>query len=671
MNSRKHFSLRLITTFLLVAGIAMWISSCSKSSNPASPPGGGSTGGTGSSKATVNGVVKDASATGTPALAGATVKIVGDSASTSTVTTDATGMFTLSVAAKVNKTISVTKDGYSLNQIVVNLDSNTTKNLTVSLLQSGSTKSVSVSSGGSVTDTKSNAILKLPSNFVTASGNVSVTVTGLDPTSGQIRALPGGLDAIDANGNKKYLQPVSFAEYTVKDASGNILQFNTSASSGANIELPIPASLRGKPGYKTGDPIECYLYDPTDGKWKTPVPGVVGPSSVDGSPAIKATIFHLSWYGGAPALNQRSCISGYVKNNNGTPAVGADVEAFPGGTGTTDATGFYDVDAAPSSNVRIVATVVSGSSISSAEGVVYTGAASDSCAKAPDLTLGLPTQGSFRVDATLYKIGSSPSFFDYASATITFKATNGTSKSWDSADVKIGYGNQFTTLPSQGAGSGSYMLYTGMPGAGSFSLAPGQQYEIRIDFDKNGTVDANGTVRMVGSSRTTNPTEGATVGKTFTATWKDTGSTVAGYSANYWMTLSGDSASRFFLTTTTSKVVGDGTIDSTFYGYALKNDPLPVGNYTMSLWSFNGPAGFFSQVATPLPNINGQNVEGYFYSYFFGESVSFKSSGAAAPGVNNYSQTEQHWRVPLAFKNFYKSIPASVKKKNRIAFPRN
>jgi hypothetical protein len=359
-----------------------------------------------------------------------------------------------------------------------------------------------------------------------------------------------------------------------------------------------------------------------------------------------------------------------VKNNDGTPATGVDVEAFPGGTGTTDATGFYDVDAAPSSNVRIVATVVLGSTIRSAEGVVYTGASSDSCSKAPDLTLGLPQLGNFRVDATLYKIGSSNSFFDYAAATITFKTTNGASRSWDSADVKIGYGNQFITLPSQGQGSGSYMLYTGMPGAGNFSLAPGQQYDIRIDFDKNGTIDANGTVRMVGSTRVTNPTDGATVGKTFTAAWEDTGSSVLGYSANYWLTVSGDSASRYFLTTTTTKVIGDGSIDSTFYGYAMKNDPLPAGSYTMGLWSFNGPAGFFSQ-ATPLPNINGQNVEGYFYSYYIGESVSFKSSGSAAPGGNSYAQKEQHWKAPLAFKNFYKGIPAVIKKRNRIAFPRN
>jgi hypothetical protein len=658
MNNRIRSSTRILISILLLVGIGIWITSCNKkSSNPVSP--GPTTGGS----TTVNGVVKDAGATGNPALAGATVQVAG---SASGVTSDANGMFTLSVTAGVSQTINVTKTGYSLNQVVVNLASGTTKNISVNLLQSGNTQTVPVSSGGTVTDSKSKAVLKLPSGFVTTSGNVSVTVTGLDPTTEQVRALPGGLQAVDANGNAKYLQPVSFAEYTVKDANGTVLQFNSSASSGANIELPIPASLRGKPGYKTGDPIECYVYDPADGKWKTPVPGIVGPSSVDGNPAIKATIFHLSWYGGAPALNQRACINGYVKNSNGTAAVGANVEAFPGGTGTTDSKGFYDIDAAPSSNVRVVASVLSGSLISTAEIVVYTGTPTDSCYAAPDLTLGNPQQGTFEVNATLFKLGSGSSIFDYAQATITLKTPAGTTSNYDGASVQVGYGTQFTTLPS--SGSGSYVVYTGMPNAGNFSLAPGQQYSIKIDFDKNGTVDATGSVRMVGVSTNTYPADSATVPNHFTATWNDDGALIPGYSANYWLTISGDSASRFFVTSTTSKVIGDGSVDSTFFGVYLSNAPLPSGQYTMAVWSFNGPAGFLT-VGDQLPNINGQNVTGYFYSDYLGESTTFTSSGLPSSAAPGYSYGKQHWRVPLALANFYKRIPSVIRKKAGITAP--
>jgi hypothetical protein len=651
------FSARILVFALLLVGIGIWISSCSKkSSNPVSP--GPTTG-----NATVNGVVKDAGASGNPAIAGATVQIVGSS---SGVTTDVNGGFTLSVTPGVSQTINISKSGYSLNEVVVNLTAGSTKNMTVNLLQAGNTQTVAVNSGGTVTDTKSNAVLKLPSGFVTTTGNVSVTVTGLDPTTDQVRALPGGLEAVDANGNTKYLQPVSFAEYTVKDANGNVLQFNSSASSGANIELPIPASLRGKPGYETGDPIECYVFDPSDGKWKTPVPGVVGPSSVDGTPAIKATIFHLSWYGGAPALNQRACITGYVKNSDGSPSVGANVEAYPGGSGVTDSKGFYDIDAAPSSNVRVDASVLSGSKISTAEIVVYTGASTDSCYTAPDLTLGLPQQGTFEVDATLYKSGSGSSAFDFAVASITLKTPTGTTSNYDGASVQVGYGTQFITVPS--AGSGSYMIYTGMTGATNFTLAAGQPYQIKIDFDKNGTIDATGSVRMVGVSTITNPTDGSTVPNHFTATWDDSGSANAGYSANYWLTISGDSASRFFETSSPSKVIGDGSIDSSFYGYYLSNDPLPAGQYQMDVWSFNGPAGFLS-IGDQLPNINGQNVTGYMYSYYFSPSVTFNSSGLSSSTIPGYSSRKQHWKVPLALANFYKKIPAVIRKKAGLMIP--
>jgi hypothetical protein len=211
-------------------------------------------------------------------------------------------------------------------------------------------------------------------------------------------------------------------------------------------------------------------------------------------------------------------------------------------------------------------------------------------------------------------------------------------------------------------------VYTGMPGATDFSLSPGQQYEITIDFDKNGTIDATGYVRMVGVTTNTYPPDSSTVPNHFTATWDDNGASVPGYSANYWLTIDGDSASRYFVTTTTSKVIGDGSVDSSFYGFYLTNDPLPAGQYTMSVWSFNGPAGFLT-VGEPLPNINGQNVSGYFYSYYFGESTTFNSSGLSSKSAAKYAGAIQHWRVPPALRRFYKSIPSYVKKRAHISIP--
>ncbi len=616
-----------VVVLLVAATVGIWNVSCKKDeSNPPGPVGG-----TGS--AVLKGIVRDAGTDGSPGVSGATVTL----SSGGSVATNAGGEFTINVPGGTPVMVNVTRSGYSLNEMTVTVADGETKTLNVGLLQVGSTQNVSVASGGSVA--QGGYTLQLPPGFVAppgGSGTVSVSVTGLDPSTGQVRALPGGLEAIDANGATRYLQPVSFAEYTVKDANGNTLQFNQSASQGADIELPIPEAMRGQPGFGNGDPIECYLYDAESGKWKTPVPGIIGPSSVDGSPVIKATIFHLSWYGGAPALNDRGRIRGFVRNSDGGPAPNVDVEAFVGSTTTTDAQGFYQVDAAPNSNVRVVATQLSGQTIRTGEVTVFTGG-TDSAKTAPDITLGGSQQAQFDVNAYLYRFSDGVSGFDFASVSIQLESTSST---WDSATVKLIQGNDIFTLPP--AGSGIYQAFTP-----EIALVPGAIYALTIDFDRNGTIDASGQVRMVGGTLITSPENGSTVGRQFTATWNDSASGLPGYSATYYLVLSGQD-SRYFLTKSLSKEIGDGIVDSTFYGYPQPNDPLPAGDYTMSLWGLNGPADFLF-VTTPLPNISGQNVTGYFYSYSFGSEVQFTSTGqGASQSVARASQPPRSIREMIA-----------------------
>jgi hypothetical protein len=636
---------RIVLVFTLVAiTLALWVSSCKKD-EPAVTGGGGGGGGTTS----VRGIVTRADTTGNPPIDGASVRI----GTAAPVITSATGEFTIPVEAGTNVTLTITKTGFSFNEVVVNVASGATRNITVGLLKEGASSTFSSTTAGTISD--GSYKLSVPANFVNATGNVTVSVTGLDPTTSEIRALPGGLEAIDAQGNPRYLQPVSFAEYVARDANGNVLQVNQTSGSGANIELPIPESLRGQPGYRNGDPIECYLYDAATGKWKTPVPGLVGPSSVDGQPAIKATIFHLSWYGGAPALTARACIRGYVRNANGTPAAGVDVEAFAGGNTVTNSQGFYQVDAAPNSSVRVVGTAVLGTTVRSGEVLVFTGGTQDSCRLAPDITLGAPQQGSFEATAILYKIDGGTQFFDIASASLDLVAPGGTRTPWSTALVRVGIGAQMTTLPS--VGNGEYSLTSP-----TIMLAAGQTYSITIDFDQNGTIDANGQIRMVGATAITSPAPGATVGRTFTAMWTDSGTVVPGYSANYWVTITGDSASRFFFTRNLTKVIGDGTIDTSIYGFPQPNDPLPAGEYNMSLWSLNGPAGFLT-IGTPQPNINGQNVRGFFYAYSIGSPVSFTCTGLGATAARIVSGRQ---RTPAALKQMYDQLPASVRKRIAI-----
>ncbi|TMQ60718.1 MAG: hypothetical protein E6K75_02665, partial [Candidatus Eisenbacteria bacterium] len=133
------------------------------------------------------------------------------------------------------------------------------------------------------------------------------------------------------------------------------------------------------------------------------MPGTIGPSSVDGQPAIKATIFHLSWYGGAPAAAETGCVQGTVKVD-GSPAANVDVEAFPGSSTRTDAQGHYQVEAALNSVVRVDATQVSGTQFRVAEGTVSVGASAAICAIL-DLSLGAATEGEYQVTGYLWHLG--------------------------------------------------------------------------------------------------------------------------------------------------------------------------------------------------------------------------------------------------------------------------
>jgi hypothetical protein len=144
----------------------------------------------------------------------------------------------------------------------------------------------------------------------------------------------------------------------------------------------------------------------------------------------------------------------------------------------------------------------------------------------------------------------------------------------------------------------------------------------------------------------------------FTATWTDTAAGIPGYGANYWLTLSGDSASRTFFTRSLTKVIGNGIPDTSVYGFPQPNDPLPAGNYTMNLWSLNGPAGFLT-IGNPAPNINGQNVQGYFYAYAFGTPVEFMSTGQGATASSFGGKRN----IPLALKQMYDQLPANIRKK--------
>lgn len=596
----------------LVVAVALILGACGKKSS--TPPI--------VKYGTLDGRVTLAGSAGTP-VAGAAVT----STSGASTTTDANGQFSLTLPADQDVRINATKASYTLNQLHVRLSANETRTVALGLMAAGHTLLVPVSSGGNVTDPSSGATITLPANFVTASGPVTVSITGLDPTTDQIAALPGGLIAVNGSGATKYLKPVSFAEYTVRDAAGNVLPYNSAASAGAQIELPIPASLAGTPGYHDGDAIECYVYDPADGKWKTPVPGTIHPSSVDGRLAIQATIFHLSWYGGAPASDEVSCVSGSVRDSLGAPVAGASVEAFPGERSTTDASGNYNIQASPNSQVRVTATRLVGGVFQTATDTVQTNGIGGPCSVS-NLVMK-SRQPSYDVTATMTasSVGATTTY----SIDVTIQlGVDGKGTGVDGAVVKIGTGGSYVTIP--GLGSGLYYVDSSTPGFESLAFTAGAPYTLQLDYTDDGIVDATGQVRMSGLPVVNAPAAASTQPRTFTANWTDPGTGQPGYVPVYFGLNSGTNevtgpTSSFFFSTTTSHSVGSGVTDPATYF----PDPFLVeGPYEFTLMTIVGPlvGGLLPSVPS-TPNIAGPGTSGFLNAWSMIDAVGYNSNGLA------------------------------------------
>ena len=177
----RNYAALVVALSLPALAAALILGACGKKASSVSGPHSSGTG-------LLSGLVTLVGSAGTP-IVGATVT----ASSGATTLTNASGQFTLTIPADQNVRVDVTKPGYTLNQLQERMSANETRPVAVGLMAAGNTAAVGVSSGGSVTDPSSSATIALPPNFVTATGPVTATITGLDPTTDQIQALPGGL----------------------------------------------------------------------------------------------------------------------------------------------------------------------------------------------------------------------------------------------------------------------------------------------------------------------------------------------------------------------------------------------------------------------------------------------------------------------------------------------
>jgi hypothetical protein len=595
--------------------------------------GTGAKGGTGSSEpivpadepGTIYGIVTDiGTGAGVP---GAEVTSGGQSA-----TTDEHGAFELDGLAAGDVTVAIDASGYApafANATVGDM----TESVLAKVKKQGEAQSYDADSEMTLsekTDAGPYAVILEPNSLDTDDSDLTVSITPLDPTK-EAEALPGSLVA---GGDSSLLVPVTFAEFSILDSSGNRVNLKSSAS--AQVELPIPPALRAD--YPLDSKIHCYAYDPATGKWEDFVEGTVRLSSVDGmTPVLAASVRHFSWYGGAPEGN--NCVDVYVKvvsAVDGTPLGNARVEASPGTSAYTDADGVALVRTAiggtPSSYVAYQTGLDVDGSLTGMKGAKYiefgkveedlVGLVQKPCTGDPS-----PTPGQKGVPGAVdqpleVQVGQLTGLLYEATAFLT--ADEGDSGGQVEVVLEQGVPGPDGTIedPEPASGARIFLSVVGSSdaplelselaaGTGVYSLldstmiTPGKQYSLAIDGDGNGSIDGTGTAFALGDVEWTNPMDGDTVSASdFTASWSDTGSSVGGesYAPLYEAVLSGDSDGAIYLGTDRQFLV-----KSEVY----PDMDLAPGTYTGSITGFSGA---FSATGSVSNNITGQGVTGLFYS---------------------------------------------------------
>lgn len=592
---------------LLALGLA-----CSKKgggTSPLQPP---------AATATLTGIVYGSNGGGLP-LSGATVASVP--AAGASATSNALGVFTLTVPAGSPITVTASRAGFAEHPFQTQLTTGETRAVTLVIRPLGGTSTVTAAAGGKVTDATSRAAITLPAGFVTGHANAVVGVTGLDPTTEDALAFPGTIAAESSVGALLSLAPVASAEVRIGDGVGADYPLAGSAT----LEMRLATSLQSdNVNYGLGFSIPCFSWDEASGRWKFYANGSIETSSVDGQKCVRLTVTHLTWFAAGLLNGSNACVSGVV-TSNGLPVSGATVQAFPGTTDLSKADGSYRVSAPPNAHVEIVASRPATGSVRIASGAVTSGGAGGSCASQ---ALALQFAGpppTFTIAGQIIR-GRNPLGVPFDQAFVSVVAnTSPNPTPLNGSAVQIGDGLTWRTIPFKS--NGLYSVPSG------FTLVAGTTYTLRVDLEPDGAFDATAAVLMPGKPQINAPTADQLVDPSFTATWTDPAAGVGLYTAHYIGSIESGSFGNFpaqFVVDApaASRVIGTGTGQPQYF---MTNDPLLAGSYLFRLWATNGPVRFAvgNQKIFTDPNITGAtNVSGWFSAIAIADSIPFNSLGS-------------------------------------------
>lgn len=560
-------------------------------------------------------------------LANATVSATPSTGATAT--SNSFGYFSLKVPAGTPISITASHAGFADHPIPFQLATNETRAITVVMAPFGGTGTLTVSSGGKVTDNGTKTAITLPGNFTTGTSFAVVNVTGIDPTSGLAVGMPGTIAAVNSIGTLLNAEPVAVAEVRIGDG----VDTDFPLIQPATLEMHLPASvLAADPFlYGIGDAVPCFRYDDATGHWKFEADGHVAISSVDGQKCVNLTVTHLSWYMAGFLNGSSGCVSGIVYDD-GVPVPGATVQAFPGGYDVTKADGTYHVAVTADANIILIATRPDVGSVSLGSAQTLGSSPPGACTDKSILLTPAAPPTTYLIAGQLIRGRVGLLTLDEVFVSVS-AATSPDPTPLNGCVVQLSDGISTKTLASSGT-PGLYQAITGFPG--SIALVAGRQYTLRVDVEPDGHFDAIATALMPGQPTIDTPQPGEVLGPKFTASWSDlvtgTVDTVT-YIGSLTANAFGTTPSRFAVAgPANSFAVGTGIGQPQFF---MPNDSLETGGeYTMRLWATNGPVRYpvGTNLIFTLPNVTSttpgaSNIIGWFSAISMADSVNFTDLG--------------------------------------------
>lgn len=360
---------------------------------------GTASGGTfpGATTGTVSGVVAS-NADGSP-IAGAKITV-----GSSTTTTGADGSYQLTgVASTGRAVVNITADNFAPGSKATAVFAGSTSRIDVALLPVAYTATITnLATPQTVADPNSSATVALPANGLktasgaTPSGNITVSVTPIDPSSNP-QIMPGDFTTNDGG----QIESFGALDVGMRDSSGAPL--NLAPGTSSTIRIPVAVGSTPSPT------MDMWYYNTATGQWVNE-----GTMTLGGTPPnqyYEGTVTHFSSWNADQRLNT-TCITGKVTDANGSPVGNARVDSEGQGyvgtsTAYSAANGSFTIKVKADSSA--ILTARTANALSQSE-VVFGGAAGTTCtAMINDLVLGSTTAGSAKIKLTW---GTDPSDLD-------------------------------------------------------------------------------------------------------------------------------------------------------------------------------------------------------------------------------------------------------------------